>query len=180
MAKFTAMAVENAKPGPKRKEVPDAAMPGLYLIIQPEPTGTKSWAYRYRFGGKTRKLTLGRYPKVDLAGARKLAKAAELEIRQGKDPAQAKAVPANFGDYADKYFDSPQRRGKAGDAELRRALRFDCGAWRSLHLASISRGAIKAKLDAALARSKAGSASTARKLYAALRTLRTITATNLA
>ena len=67
-------------------------MPGLYLIIQPEPTGTKSWAYRYRFGGKTRKLTLGRYPKVDLAGARKLAKAAELEIRQGKDPAQAKAV----------------------------------------------------------------------------------------
>ena len=70
MAKLTDKAVENEKPGPKRKEVPDAAMPGLYLLVQ--PSGAKSWAYRFRFGGKTRKLTLGRYPKVGLAGARKL------------------------------------------------------------------------------------------------------------
>ena len=168
MAKLTDKAVQNMKPGPKRKEVPDAALPGLYLIVQ--ATGSKSWAYRFRLHGKTRKLTLGRHLKIDLAGARKLAKAAELEIRQGKDPAaQAKAVPESFGDYADKYFNSPERRGKAGDAELRRALQFDCGDWQGLPLAKISRGAIKAKLDAALARSKAGSASTARKLYAALK-----------
>ncbi len=90
MAKLTDKAVQNEKPGPKRKEVPDAAMPGLYLLVQ--PSGAKSWAYRYRFSGKTRKLTLGRYPKVALAGARRLAREAELEIRQGKDPAQAKAA----------------------------------------------------------------------------------------
>ena len=90
MAKLTDKAVQNAAPGPKRKEIPDAAMPGLYMLLQ--PTGAKSWAYRFRFGGKTRKLTLGRYPKVGLAGARKLAREAELEIRQGKDPAQAKVA----------------------------------------------------------------------------------------
>ena len=138
--------------------------------MQPSPSGARSWAYRYRFGGKTRKLTLGRYPKVGLASARELARKAELEIRQGKDPAHAKTVQAaSFGDYADRYFDSPERRGKAGDAELRRALAFDCGDWRGRPLAGISRGAIKAKLDAALVRSKAGSTTTARKLYAALK-----------
>jgi len=168
MAKLTVRAVEAAKPGPKRKEIPDSLVPGVYLITQ--PSGAKSWAYRYRFNGKTRKLTLGRYPKIGLADARELAQKAELQIRQGNDPAQAKAgKAATFGAFMDMHFERPERRGKAGDAELRRTLEFDCGDWRNLALSDITRGAIKAKLDAALARSKAGSASTARKIYAGLR-----------
>ena len=39
----------------KRVEIHDGN--GLYLVIQ--PTGAKSWAYRYRMDGKSRKLTLG-------------------------------------------------------------------------------------------------------------------------
>jgi integrase len=85
MAKLTVKAVEYAKPGPARREVPDGLISGLYLVVQ--PSGSKSWAYRYRANSKTRKLTLGRYPKVGLAGARELAQKAELEIRQGRDPA---------------------------------------------------------------------------------------------
>jgi hypothetical protein len=34
----------------------------------------KSWAYRYRLDGKTRKYTIGAFPKVDLVNARKLAR----------------------------------------------------------------------------------------------------------
>ena len=172
MAKLTAQSVENTKPGTKRKEIPDAGMPGLYLIIQPSPSGAKSWAYRYRFAKKTRKFTLGSFPKVSLAGAHKLAREAELEIRQGRDPARAKKEEApSFGKYTDKFFDSPARRGKAGDAELRRTVQFDCGDWRDLPIADISRGKIKTKLDAALARSKTGSTTTARQLYTALRAI---------
>jgi len=85
MAKLTVKAVEYAKPGPARREVPDGLISGLYLVVQ--PSGSKSWAYRYRANSKTRKLTLGRYPKIGLAGARELAQKAELEIRQGRDPA---------------------------------------------------------------------------------------------
>jgi hypothetical protein len=44
----------------------------LYLVIQ--PSGAKSWAYRYRLNGKTRKYTIGAFPKVDLVNARKLAR----------------------------------------------------------------------------------------------------------
>lgn len=176
MAKLTVKAVEAAKPKRDKKtnelirtEIPDGLIGGLYLVVQPD-SGAKSWAYRFRFGGSTRKLTLGRYPKISLAGARELAQKAELQIRQGKDPAQAKAAQAaTFGAYMDKYFESPERRGRRGDAELRRALEFDCGDWRKLPLAGISRGTVKAKLDAALARSKAGSTTTARTVYAGLK-----------
>src|SRR3546814_19816071 len=57
MAKnLTTKDVENVKPGTARKEIPDALLPGLYLVVQ--PSGAQSWAVRYRHGGKPRKLTL--------------------------------------------------------------------------------------------------------------------------
>jgi hypothetical protein len=40
-----------------RTERPDPACRGLYLILQ--PSGARSWAIRYRTGGRTKKLTLG-------------------------------------------------------------------------------------------------------------------------
>jgi Arm DNA-binding domain len=48
----------------KRREIPDTTV-GLYLIVQPKPTGRMSWAMRFRRpSGRTAKLTLGR---VDLS-----------------------------------------------------------------------------------------------------------------
>ena len=43
-----------------RREIPDDYMRGLYLIVQ--PTGAKSWAVRYRHGGKSAKHRIGPYP----------------------------------------------------------------------------------------------------------------------
>ncbi len=69
MAKaLTVQAVEKLRPDPtKRLEVPDGLLAGLYLVIQ--PSGAKSWCVRFRHGGKSRKLTLGPYPALDLANA---------------------------------------------------------------------------------------------------------------
>ena len=85
MAKLTVKAVENMKPGLKRQEIPDAALPGLYLLLQ--PSGSKSWAYRYRFDGRTRKLTIGRYPKIGLADAREARTKSRASNQQNRDPA---------------------------------------------------------------------------------------------
>ena len=49
--------VEAVRPKATRAEYPDAGCPGLYLIVQ--PSGTRSWAFRYRHNGKTGKKTLG-------------------------------------------------------------------------------------------------------------------------
>ena len=55
--KLTAVAVANARHGAKRVEMP--AGHGLYLVVQARPSNGKSWAVRYRYGGKSKKLTLG-------------------------------------------------------------------------------------------------------------------------
>jgi integrase len=85
MAKrLTQISVEKAKPNlAKRIEIPDSQKPGLYLVIQ--PSGHKSWAVRYRAGGRPRKLTLKGF--VSLALARKLAQQALDMVGEGKDPA---------------------------------------------------------------------------------------------
>ena len=74
-----------------RREVPDGKIGGLYLVIQ--PSGQKSWALRYRVGGAPKKFTIGPYPAVSLAAARKKAQKAMAEVVDGVDPsAQKKAA----------------------------------------------------------------------------------------
>ncbi len=91
MAKaLTAISVEKLKPASARREVADALMPGLYLVIQ--PSGAKSWAVRYRHGGRTRKLTIGSYPAFDLGAARKRASDALQAAAAGEDPARQKQL----------------------------------------------------------------------------------------
>jgi len=82
---FTDLAIKNLKPGPVRREIPDPGARGLYAIV--EPSGHKSFAVRFRFGGKPKKLSLG---KVSLSIARKLAAHALHEVTEGRDPAAAK------------------------------------------------------------------------------------------
>jgi len=82
---FTDLAIRNLKPGPVRQEIPDPGCAGLYLVVQ--PSGHKSFAARFRFGGKPKKLSLGVMP---LAAARKAATAALHEAKEGRDPALAK------------------------------------------------------------------------------------------
>jgi integrase len=89
MAKaLTVKAIENFKPGASRREVPDGDVRGLYLQIF--PSGKASWAFRYRFGGRTRKLTIGASPEIGLKDARDLARAAHLQIASGEDPGAVK------------------------------------------------------------------------------------------
>src|SRR5262249_41318736 len=82
---LTVRTVETIKPGPARREIPDRHLPGLYLIVQ--PSGARSWAVRYRSGGRSRKHTLGSYPALDLKAARTLAGKALRAVAAGRHPA---------------------------------------------------------------------------------------------
>jgi integrase len=85
--KLTSKFVENVKPLPERKEYPDGGT-GLYLVVQ--STGVKSFAGRYRHLATPKKLTLGRWPRLALAAARKDWATALHELAQGHDPAAAR------------------------------------------------------------------------------------------
>ena len=105
---FTDIAVKHLKPGDKRRELPDPGARGLYVIV--EPSGFKSFAVRFRFDGKTKKLSLGN---ISLSAARKAAAHALHEVQEGRDPtatkkqanAERKIIEANtFAAIAEKYF----------------------------------------------------------------------------
>lgn len=90
---LTVQAIDRLKPDAARRlEIPDATLPGLYFIIQ--PSGAKSWAVRYRHGDRTRKLTLGAYPGLDLAQARANGRAALHAVSLGQDPIAERKVVA--------------------------------------------------------------------------------------
>jgi Arm DNA-binding domain len=72
----------------KRREIPDAGKPGLYLVVQPKPSGKKSWAVRYRHRGQPRKLTLYGFP--SLKEAHRLAQLELDKVANGRDPAAEK------------------------------------------------------------------------------------------
>jgi integrase len=128
--RLTAQAVAKVKPKASRREIPDAVLPGLYLVVQ--PSGAKSWAVRYRFHGKPQKLTVGRYPAFELAKAREEAQAVLQEVEKGRDPKAAReqattarrAAPETYRQAVNDYVDRYQigQRGNATAEEVRRTL----------------------------------------------------------
>jgi integrase len=121
---MTAKKVENIKPTGTRQEHP--AGHGLYLVVQ--PSGAKAWCLRYRHGGRSHKLTLGDYPTVGLAEARKLAATAKEQLSRGVDPAAEKreqAVPAkpdSVEDICRQYIALERARGRLRSLKNREAI----------------------------------------------------------
>ncbi len=60
--------IRKVKPGPKPRKMYDGD--GLYLIIN--PTGSRLWRMKYRYAGKEKSLSFGKYPHTSLKRAREL------------------------------------------------------------------------------------------------------------
>jgi integrase len=85
---LTDVFVRKATPGAKRQEIADGQTPGLYLLIQ--PSGAKSFACRYSRDGRVKKVTLGPYPALSLAEARRRALGIAADVANGGDPVEEK------------------------------------------------------------------------------------------
>jgi integrase len=81
--KLTALAVARLKE-------PGYYGDGAGLYLQVSKSGTKSWIFRFTFGGKQREMGLGALHTVTLANARESARQHRLTIRDGKDPLEAR------------------------------------------------------------------------------------------
>ena len=118
---------------------PVARADGGGLTFTLSAKDTASWVLRYRFGGKPREMTLGRYPDITLAKARELATTARSQIQQGLDVAREKrktklATAAAEGfrklaaDYMDKVFPTlaastvKQRRQHSCERRIRNCM----------------------------------------------------------
>ncbi|WP_250495460.1 site-specific integrase [Caballeronia sp. GAWG1-1] len=62
---------------------------GAGLTLTLSKAGTAAWILRFSHGGKQQEMTLGRYPDIKLATARKMASEKRVEVQQGINPALA-------------------------------------------------------------------------------------------
>jgi hypothetical protein len=76
------MACQAAKPKIKPYKIADGE--GLYLEVT--PIGTKFWRLKYRLHGKEKRISIGAYPTVSIADARKAKEEIKKELRVGIDP----------------------------------------------------------------------------------------------
>ncbi|WP_138379457.1 tyrosine-type recombinase/integrase [Luteithermobacter gelatinilyticus] len=88
--KFTTRMIEALKPGPERYEIWEQGRAGFGLRVT--PGGTKSWFYLYRFKGRLRRMTLGRFPEIGLAAAHQLHAEAEGKKERGIDPGKERVA----------------------------------------------------------------------------------------
>jgi integrase len=153
--KFTAKSVEHEKAGDARREIPDAGAKGLYLIVQPKPSGAKSFAVRYTnpITRKSDKFTLGL---LALADARVRAAQITAKVAQGIDPKAEVAKAKADAELADKstlravceaYMKKEGRKLRSADAReaILRGKVFPLLGHRPI--AEIRRGEIVAMLD---------------------------------
>jgi integrase len=107
MGSLTDAKCRAAKGGEKPYKLFDANQ--LYLFVS--PSGGKSWRMNYKFDGKEKTLTIGRYPVVGLADAREKAIEAKRDIAAGRDPALFKSGVSDntFKAVAETWFKGRQR-----------------------------------------------------------------------
>jgi hypothetical protein len=88
--KLTTASLANLKlaSGDKDRIWFDDDVPGFGLRVR--DTGSRSWIYQYKIGGKTRRLVLGQATAIKLARAREIAGELHAKVRLGGDPAAEK------------------------------------------------------------------------------------------
>ena len=88
---LTQLLVKNAKPKDVGYKLSDGN--GAYLYVS--PSGVKSWRIDYRFNGKRRTATLGRYPEFSLGDFRERVLSFRKMLFDGIDPAIKQQEQAN-------------------------------------------------------------------------------------
>jgi integrase len=169
MATLTDTKVKNSKPKSKPFKLYDSE--GLYLMVQ--PTGTKSWYFRYKFGDKLNQIHLGKYPAVSLAAARDKRLENQTHLSNLVDPAEVRdekltklkqASEHSFKVFGQSWFDRVHK-SVADSTRVRnqRILDYLIAELGKLEIPKIKRKAIK---DACLRIQKERGVETAHRALA--------------
>ena len=85
---FTDKFIQSQKPKTKRYDLREQSGEGFAIRVS--PSGERSWIFIYTFEGRKRRMTLGSYPHLSLADARRVHRAALKMLESGKDPSLEK------------------------------------------------------------------------------------------
>ncbi|USU08883.1 integrase arm-type DNA-binding domain-containing protein [Sphingomonadaceae bacterium OTU29MARTA1] len=123
---LTDVACKRAKAQDKPYKLTDGQ--GMYLYVT--PTGFKSWRWKYRIGGKEKRLVFGPYPAISPAKARMMREDAARQLLNGVDPAidkvqraaaQTARLGATFRTIAEDWLESQAQVWTKGHAKVVKA-----------------------------------------------------------
>ena len=163
---LAARSIPKLKPGTTAYYVPDGLIDGLQLRVASD--GTKSWSLRYRIHGRQRRYTLGPYPALSLAAARKDGNDAIKAVSRGIDPAevkQEKREADTVADFAETYItDYAKPKKKSWKADESRLNNDVLPVWRHKLMQDITRRDVRELLASIAARPAPISANRVRAL----------------
>jgi integrase len=152
--KLTDLTIGKLKAAPgERLRRRDGLIPGLEIRVTDR--GVKTWRLLYRYHGRQRPLTIGRWPIVNVSNARAIAKSELLKIAQGIDPAAKKVAERNgdtfeavAAEFVAKYAKVHHRRWHDTEQTIKTKL---LPRWGARPVASIARRDVLDVLDAEMA-----------------------------
>lgn len=118
---LTATAVANVKAKDKPQKIADGG--GLFLAVS--AAGHRAWRYKYRHAGKEQTFSIGPYPEISLAEARKAHERARALVGQKIDPGEERrATQLKTRNAAENTFEKVARdfllkKSTKGDAAKR-------------------------------------------------------------
>ena len=162
---FTVPWLDRLKAPQKREDYRDRSTRGLQLRVS--STGVKSFSYAFRFGNKMGRVTLGKYPDLDLRSARQKTDEFRRMVSMGLDPRSEKrekiakqnmTVELMVADFIEKYAKPKNSSWKQAENNLRLYLVTALGK-KSIH--DVKRPDIHAILDDLVERGKLTAANRA-------------------
>lgn len=136
--------IKNFETEKRRIEFNDTIKPGLVLRIS--GNGSKTFVFRYRVNGKSKRFTIGKYPTISLSKARSLAEELYIKSMQEIDPQKEKLEARNrtiitISDLAESYKNRhlPNLKHSTQKDYIRRIDRFILPKLGNIEIGSLKR-----------------------------------------
>jgi integrase len=159
-------------PGKSEVIVFDADVPGFGVRLR--TGGSRTFIVQYALGGRQRRMTIGTTKLLDAAKARQTARNLLAKVRLGHDPAveraeaRARASDESLGAIISRFQQRQERRLRPRSYdENKRYLERYLKPLHELHLASINRATVAARLGKIASEHGAASADRARAVLSA-------------
>ncbi len=155
---FTVPWLDKLKPPTQREDYRDKSTRGLQLRVS--PTGVKSFSYTFRFGNKMGRVTLGKYPDLNLKTARQKTDEFRRLVMLGIDPRSEKrnklakqkmTVERMVTEFINQYAKPKNSSWKQAESNLRLYLVSALGR-QSIH--DVTRPDVHSILDELIGRGK--------------------------
>lgn len=126
MQKLTKRVVDSIRPSGLDKKIFDSQLPGFHVRVK--PSGTKSYALKYRVAGRQRNVTIGRHGVITPDQARMEAFRLLATISEGDDPSAIRKAAFRDPTLAQLWEEYLERHALPRKAPS--SIREDRGLWR--------------------------------------------------